>query len=57
MFNPRYTGMLAFKIPPSMEEKHKHKVVGIFYERICCAGKNGCTIISKDQKKNLKMCK
>jgi hypothetical protein len=57
MYNPRYTGELAFQMSTAMKERNKGKVVRIFYERICCSGKNGCIVLPKKQRKNSKMCK
>lgn len=46
-YNPRYTGKLLHNTGPAFMRKYGHlpnKQVRLFYERICCAGKNGCDI-------------
>jgi hypothetical protein len=50
-YNPRYTGELPQRLP---EEVTRQARVRLYYERICCSGKNNCSAVSMSQKKNKK---
>lgn len=56
-YNPRYTGELKHSIPLELQEQYSKKPLRIFYERIYCAGNNGCTVIPESDRINKKISK
>lgn len=56
-YNPRYTGELRHIIPLELQDKYALKPLRVFYERICCAGNNGCTLVPVSNRANKKISK